>query len=218
MPVSVDCPACGDALEVADEHRGWTVRCPSCRHEFVAAAGEPPPRRAGRRRSRYADDDEYDDGDLIADARAAVAGPANWLRMYGLLQAVGGVLGLLLTGAMVAMVNNQPPGRRGGGRQDELIVNLVILGFNSVCAIAGGALTARGATKMARVEGHGWGVASAVMAIGSVLYCTCGLFVGLPIGIWALVVLNKRDVSDGFEAAARRRAGRYLGDDEDDDD
>jgi hypothetical protein len=216
MALNVECPACGDGLEVDEEYRGWTVRCPSCRHEFVAASDEPPRRgRSGRRRPR---DEEPDDDEVIDDARAAVASPAAWLRVYGMLQVVGGFLGILLAGAMLVMVgNNPPPGRRPGQNADEVMVNIVLVGFCSVFAIVVGAVTTLGAGRMARLESHGWGMTAAVLSLGSILYCTCGLFVGIPIGIWALVVLNKAEVTDGFRLVARGRYRRRARDDEDED-
>jgi hypothetical protein len=213
MGLQVDCPACGDGLDVAEEHRDWTVRCPQCRYEFVPAAllpdRRPEPRRPRRGRPT-------DDRDLIDDARALVAGPASWLRGYGLLQVVFGMLGVAGAVAMGIWVVNNPPAQRGRNarNQDEMIFNAIVIGVASVCAVGCGALTAYGAGKMARLESHGWGIASAVLALGSLMYCTCGLFVGLPIGIWALIALNRTEVHEGFAAA--RRLARHDYDYEDD--
>lgn len=198
MPLNVDCPACGDGLEVGDAHRGWTVRCPSCRHEFVAASNSTDwvePRR--KRRSRRASDEE-----LIDDAKALVASPASWLRGYGLLQVVFGTIGAIGAVAGLVWAAENP---KQVPNQQEFIVNMAIVGFSSVCAVFSGTFTAIGAGKMARLESHGWGTTSAILAIGSIMYCSCGLFVGIPIGIWALMALGKRDVNDGFRAAARLR-------------
>ncbi|HJZ55052.1 MAG TPA: hypothetical protein VKE74_08835 [Gemmataceae bacterium] len=213
MALNVDCPACGDGLEVAEEYRDWTVRCPSCRHEFVAA-GPAPVRPLGSRRSRR--DRHEDDRDRIDDARALVAGPASWLRGYGMLQVVFGAIGAVTAVALGMWIAENPARAKrdlNAPNLEELILNVVIIGVASVCAVVCGALTARGAGKMARLESHGWGIASAVLALGSLMYCTCGLFVGLPIGIWALIALNKTEVQEGFAAARRRDRHEYEEDD-----
>lgn len=49
-------------------------------------------------------------------------------------------------------------------------------------------------------SGRGWGVAGAIFAM---LPCSPGFLLGLPIGIWALVVLSNQDVKTVFEHASR---------------
>src|SRR5262245_35916493 len=61
---TVSCPACGRALEVDDEYRDWTVRCPHCDHEFVPSEVAPglTMERAPepRRERRYDEEDDYE--------------------------------------------------------------------------------------------------------------------------------------------------------------
>lgn len=229
MTFSTDCPSCGETLDVDDDHRGWTVRCPACRHEFVAGGDEPPPRPRsrrpapsgyGRRRDRY---DEPDDEDLIDDAREAVKGPATALKVLGLIGIGLGILGVLVFSVMLAQAGNKPRNAPANNPRNnnpflnkdkdpaELVGNVV----GSVLNVVFGVLTLVGAGKMSRLENRGWAMASAILAI---IPCTNGCcLIGLPIGIWALTVLNRNEVADGFFLVARGRGHRRRDWDEDDD-
>src|SRR5262245_55202560 len=107
MPFEIKCTACGEMVAVADEHRGWTVRCPVCQAQFQAVEALPqvPPAHVPQRARVPAndfdnlgtdddDDDDYDDEDylpiapLASEVRArakrrralrAVAGPSRFL-------------------------------------------------------------------------------------------------------------------------------------------
>jgi hypothetical protein len=57
-----------------------------------------------------------------------------------------------------------------------------------------------GALKMKKLESHGWAVAASVIALVPCVSPCC--LIGLPIGIWALVVLNKPEVKAAFPAAS----------------
>jgi hypothetical protein len=52
-----------------------------------------------------------------------------------------------------------------------------------------------GAIKMLRLQGYGLAVAATIIAM---LPCQCCCVLGLPFGIWALVVLNKPEVKSQF--------------------
>jgi len=54
-----------------------------------------------------------------------------------------------------------------------------------------------GALKMQKLTGHGWATAAAILAMIPCLSPCCLL--GLPIGIWALVVLSKPEVRSQFD-------------------
>lgn len=78
--------------------------------------------------------------------------------------------------------------------------------------IAAGVL-GHGAYRVLTLTGRGWGIAAAVVAM---VPCFMGYswVVGLPVGIWALVVLCQPDVKAAF-AAARRERKLALGADPD---
>ena len=75
--------------------------------------------------------------------------------------------------------------------------------FGVLNLIAAGVI-GHGAYKMLVVSGRGWAVASAVVAL---VPCCTGYasVVGLPAGIWTLIVLNQPDVKAAFRAARRER-------------
>ena len=215
MAFTAHCPSCGEPLDVDDEYRGWMVRCPHCRHEFYpdAPAAAPRPR---RERGRRPTADE-----TIYRAKQIVAGPASWLRVIGVLGLVAGAAGVALALVLVAMIADNPVQARknlGVQNEEELIVNTVVIGICSTLGVAFGSLITYGAIKMGRLESHGWSVAASVLAISSLLYCTCCLFTGVPLGIWALVSLNNPDVRAGFDLVARQRHGDFDETDRDDPD
>jgi serine/threonine protein kinase len=75
-------------------------------------------------------------------------------------------------------------------------------------SVVPGVLILYGAVQMLRLRSHGWAVAAAILAI-----VACGLasLLGIPMGIWALVVLSRPGVQEAFRtgdpASASGRAG-----------
>jgi hypothetical protein len=53
-----------------------------------------------------------------------------------------------------------------------------------------------GALKMKKLESYGWGITASILALAPCISPCC--LVGLPIGIWALVVLSKPEVKSAF--------------------
>ena len=129
MPLTLTCPSCGTELDLDEQHRGWTVRCPDCRHEFVAtvapqARAAPAP--AGPPRSP-----EATAADCNAAVRPNLGQPINpvpedeeaetivaiVVGALGLLQSLMMLLGavalrrrrrvaLAMTGAVLALIPN----------------------------------------------------------------------------------------------------------------
>lgn len=60
-----------------------------------------------------------------------------------------------------------------------------------------------GALKMMRLQSYGWATTAAILAL---LPCSPASLLSLGMGIWSLVVLNRRQVKEGFQAQARSRA------------
>ena len=67
----------------------------------------------------------------------------------------------------------------------------------SVMALGIYGFTIFGALKMRNVQSYGLAMAAAITVM---LPCTCCCVLGLPAGIWALVVLNKPEVKAAFTA------------------
>ena len=69
-----------------------------------------------------------------------------------------------------------------------MILNLV--------GVAIGVVILLGAMKMKRLESHGFAMAASILALVPCVSPCC--FVGLPIGIWSIVVLSKPEVKAAF--------------------
>jgi predicted Ser/Thr protein kinase len=61
-----------------------------------------------------------------------------------------------------------------------------------------GAIVVRGALAMRQMSGHGYAVTGAVLAM---VPLSLGAVLGLPLGLWALLVLRRREVRDEFRRA-----------------
>ncbi|MFA6564959.1 MAG: protein kinase [Verrucomicrobiia bacterium] len=76
-------------------------------------------------------------------------------------------------------------------RSPETTVPLVAV---PIAALVLSSVMIFGALKMKRLEGYGWAVAAAILAI----LVSPGNIIGLPLGIWALVVLSRPEVRAAF--------------------
>jgi predicted Zn finger-like uncharacterized protein len=215
MAFTVHCPACGTSLEVEDEHRGWNVRCPSCRHVFRAGESapaatfevvseeredeeEPRPKKRRRRQAWEAEDDDYDREDAAVD----ISGPATGLKAVGWIGIVFSILAFLIWVAILVWIENDKQAlqnMRANG--DDPYTQAAIYIPQSIIAFIVSILIIVGATKMGRLENRGWAMAACIMSMVPCISPCCLL--GLPIGIWAINVMNRPHV-----AAAFRRSGR----------
>jgi hypothetical protein len=134
-----------------------------------------------------------------SNARDQVSTPAILLMVVGgltLAMALWGVVqNLMGTNAaqMEQLLNNPqiPEGAKSliaGMGKGGIFINLIELVF--------GGVTFFGGLKMKNLESYGLAMAASIIAvipcIGS---CCC---VGIPVGIWSLIVLNKPEVKAGF--------------------
>ncbi len=62
-----------------------------------------------------------------------------------------------------------------------------------------------GAWQMLRLRSYGWAVACSVLAL---VPLSAGFMLGVPMGIWALFVLNRSDTQQAFAADRKRRLGK----------
>lgn len=67
--------------------------------------------------------------------------------------------------------------------------NVVALGLASLVILGG--------TRMLRLRSRGLAITSSILVM---LPCTCCCVIGLPVGIWALIVLIDKDVKAAFDA------------------
>lgn len=69
--------------------------------------------------------------------------------------------------------------------------------FVSFLVLALGCLVFHGAAKMKSLESYGWAMAACILAM---LPCSLCCILGLPFGIWGLLVINRSDVNNAFHA------------------
>ncbi len=222
MAFAVNCPECDSSLEVEDEHRDWTVRCPHCRHEFRPAAAsrtfaaieedaqedevdaeEDAPVRKRRRRSRQSDYDV---------AVREVYGPALSLKIFGWFGLVLSILAIGIWVLLVAMVMDNPPGppKPGDLNREEIYAQAVIYIPQGCASFLISIAMIFGAGKMSRLESYGWSQAAAILGMLPCVSPCC--FLGLPFGIWALMVLNRDEIQAAFR---RKKRGAEYEDDDD---
>jgi hypothetical protein len=123
-----------------------------------------------------------------------VSGPATGLIVTAILGFVAQVVGILLNVFGVAVTQGL-----GGTTSSDTAMNFMSgsigIVFNFI-GIAIGVVILMGALKMKRMESHGFAMAASILALVPCISPCC--IVGLPIGIWALVVLSKPEVKGAF--------------------
>ena len=126
-----------------------------------------------------------------------VQGPAIGLIVTAGLGFILGALGIVMNLAGVTM------GAMGGQQQSQEVpawVNMMSGGLGIVSSLLGIVMSVvilMGALKMKKLENYTFAIIATVVAMVPCISPCC--FVGLPIGIWALVVLNKPEVKGAFE-------------------
>jgi hypothetical protein len=126
------------------------------------------------------------------NAENVVAGPAIGLMVLAALNLVSGALGILshLARSSMGVLHHGPQAAWATMYSGSLGLVSYSLGIMVSAVIFYGGL------KMKRLENHGLAVAASIL---SIIPCTSPCcFVGIPIGIWALVVLTKPEVKSAF--------------------
>jgi hypothetical protein len=127
-------------------------------------------------------------------ASSMVSGPAIGLIAVGIIGILFQLASILmnLLGAGMGVL-----GAAGGNNEalGSLFSGVIGLAFNALCLVLGGVVIF-GATKMKSLQGYGLAMAAAVIALVPCTSPCCVL--GLPIGIWALVVLLNQEVKGAF--------------------
>src|SRR5262249_50831103 len=73
------------------------------------------------------------------------------------------------------------------------------LGIQTLFALPAGAIMIFAGVSMRGVRKHGWALTGSILAM---IPLSLGVILGLPIGIWCLTLLLRREVSNEFERAA----------------
>jgi hypothetical protein len=129
------------------------------------------------------------------DALQQVQGPAVGLIVTAALGLLAAVAGLLMNTLGITM---GAAGMQGSEDMPEWI-NMMSGGLGIVQSILGLAMSVLillGALKMKKLENYTFSIIATVVAMVPCISPCC--LVGLPIGIWALVVLNKPEVKSAF--------------------
>jgi hypothetical protein len=214
MTSDIPCPACRRLLRLPDAVLGQVVRCPSCQATFTAAPAEPSPPAgdsapapAGTINARgeivrdpqeqpaapdappwkvgpQERDEDYPVIDTRPAALSQVAGPANGLLAVG-------VIALCLTGLGVTVAFLNLGSGMGSLGTEDMIVSL----FSYALGFTWGGLVTVGAVRMKKLESIGLAMTACIVAM---LPCNGCCVLGLPFGIWGLVVLNRPEVKAAF--------------------
>ncbi|HEV3443900.1 MAG TPA: hypothetical protein VG099_04610 [Gemmataceae bacterium] len=229
MPeVILNCPQCQRQLRVTEELLGRPVKCPACGLIFtvpmggteaqlapvpVASEAPPAPRpEEGKRdpyeypydehRRRLERGEPWDyDRDETERARGLLMPPAVCLLITGIL----GIL-INLGQAGYALVPKPPPPAHEGPPKDfmEAVQRGIEESQSGPVPLIGGLIFA-GVSFLAMLGGifmltrrfYGMAILGSIMAMIDIGNCCCLL--GLPFGIWALVVLARPEVKRLFQ-------------------
>ncbi len=131
---------------------------------------------------------------MIAPAAYAVSGPAIGLICVAvigfLLQAANLLLRILGLGLMAA--NSQQTGMPAWATLLSGSLGMILSGVGILTSV----IIFFGALKMKKLESFGFAMAASIIAMIPCISPCC--FIGLPIGIWALVILAKPEVKSAF--------------------
>ena len=218
MPIEFRCSQCGKLLRTEDETIGRQAQCPECGAlTQVPSSGQPtgsPPPLAplhasdpGASGNPFAAGPDWSGtggtetpypphGPQVYFVPPAqrVSAPATALIVTGILGIFFQIIGILFCLAQMGI-------GAGVARGPEKIPILFGTGVNLIFGVIGLAVCAvviLGAMKMKNLEHHTLAMASAILAV---IPCTspCCLL-GIPFGIWALIVLNDSSVKAAFRS------------------
>ena len=134
----------------------------------------------------------------VGDAAQMVSGPAIGLIVAAALGALAQIAGMLMNilGVGINAAN------RGMHGQPEIPawVNMMSGGLGIVFNIIGlimAVVVFLGALKMKKLENYGFALTATIIAMVPCVSPCC--WVGLPVGIWALVILQKPEVKAAFQ-------------------
>ncbi len=206
MPVQIRCESCSRKLRVPENLLGQTVRCPGCQATFTARAeeeptvalidDEPQAPAPSRARSRAPEPAEYDaprPRNRAQRAREALNLPSIFLMVHGGIAVVVGLLfgvGFVAHAQTIDVPIVVPPGQMHPRMFDYMeAAGSVVGGF-----IYGGVSLAT-AIYMRSLRRHSSAVIGSVVAM---LPCSGCCLLGIPLGIWSLVILTRPEVKDVF--------------------
>lgn len=189
---TIFCPECRSKVRVPESLLGQPVTCPLCRHTYTA-----PIRGGGSVAPAPAQPEP--------SPAAAVKPPAIALLVVGLLGLAVDLLGLGLTLALgpQGLAQQQQEQQQlmaafGFPAQPvdpslQFALSVLIYGILAICALG----VVVGAWQMLRLRNYGLAVIGSILAAFNIAACCCVL--GLPVGIWSLIVLLRPEVRSAFQ-------------------
>ena len=126
-------------------------------------------------------------------AAALVAGPAIGLIVTAILGALVQMVSLI---RLLLVHNSMPVNSQMPGQAWVAMLSGPIGVVMSIIAILMSVVILLGALKMKKLESYGLAMTASILAMIPCLSPCC--VIGLPIGIWALVVLSKPEVKSAF--------------------
>jgi hypothetical protein len=219
MPIEFRCTHCNKLLRTGDDTAGRQAQCPECGtvsaipgaapfNEPVAAplpagdnpfgggqrpGGQPDPNNPYQSPMSFGHAMSGQAADPFAAQR--LAGPAIALIVTAILGLVSHLGIAVLYGIIGATEQAQMnrPGRHNGA---DLILGIGIMEIAAFVGIIMSVLILVGALKMKNLQSRTWAFVAAIIAL-----CPCispCLILGLPFGIWALVVLCDSSIKAAF--------------------
>ncbi|QDT38015.1 hypothetical protein [Stratiformator vulcanicus] len=209
MAIEMTCPHCGRPYKFGDDKAGKKFRCKKCEKPVTVPESDPwaedfsedfsdiesgPAARPTRRKSaspkkrKKKRRQEYDGGVAIDTLVPAIflylcAFASIFFQAWGLVGSLAG----------------PPPRPRNPNIDPQTLQMYIYLGMaiSSFVWIGGGLVVAAGAYNLHRHFSRGWAMTGAILACIPV----CGPLLGLslPFGIWALIVMNLKDVRSRFD-------------------
>jgi len=136
------------------------------------------------------------------DVSSKVNAPATALLIVGIINipvALWNLVSNLMS--MGAPEQALPPGQQIEGMNTEQLTAIIqgaaaVFVVISIIAIIVGVVIIMGALKMKKLQAYGFAMTASVLAMIPCVSACCPL--GLPFGIWAIVVLNNADVKAAF--------------------
>jgi hypothetical protein len=130
-------------------------------------------------------------------ARQRVSGPATGLLITGIIGIVVQGIGLVMNLAGVGAAAVQPPPAPGAPDfQWQAYTHGPIAITSAIIGLVIGIVIVMGALKMKNLQSYGLAMTSSILAMIPCISPCCLL--GLPIGIWSVVVLSKPEVKSAF--------------------
>jgi phage FluMu protein Com len=210
MPIEFRCAQCQKLLRTPDDTAGKQAKCPDCGAivQVPAAGAAPLPVPA----SGSFEENPYQSPTQSGPVYSPVP-PSEGARQLAVGKVTGPAIGLIVTAALglMSLALNVVTRIGGGGAapmpddfppelqkfwammQGE---NLAFWASTAVVGLIISIVVLLGAVKMMKLESYGLAVAAAILAlIPCTSPCCC---LGLPIGIWALVILFDAQVKAAF--------------------